>query len=175
VPGYGDERSKIMFIGEAPGYLGADQTGIPFTRDKAGKLFQRMIIELGFSNAVSEEDEKPIFKGVYVTNIVKCCPKIYDKKGKARNRKPTNEERDACKGFIDEEMNILKPVFIVPMGKTATSYVLGNNGDQMEYIHGKLLRVGGRNIIPIYHPSARCSLKTKALDFKKVFELTSIR
>lgn len=59
--GYGDPHSDVMFIGEAPGRFGCDVTGIPFTRDRSGEFFQKMLSAVGLDK-----------EQVYTTNIVKC-------------------------------------------------------------------------------------------------------
>ncbi|GAI86895.1 unnamed protein product, partial [marine sediment metagenome] len=69
--GYGDIDSPTVFVGEAPGRDGCGYTGIPFTRDRSGKLYNWILNYLG----VTLED-------TYTTNIVKCWPA--DKDGKNR-------------------------------------------------------------------------------------------
>jgi len=89
-----------MFLGEAPGYAGCDVTGIPFTGDPSGELFQRTLSSVGWT----KED-------VYVTNCVKCCP--------PGNRTPTAEELSNCFIFLEYEIRKINPVYIVLMGKPA--------------------------------------------------------
>ena len=101
--GYGDIDSDVTFIGEAPGNRGCDITGIPFTRDVSGELFQSMLHEVGWS----KED-------VYVTNVVKCCP--------PGNRTPTNEEIYNCRIYLEYEIAKINPTYIVLMGKPALQY-----------------------------------------------------
>lgn len=101
--GYGNPRSNIMFIGEAPGYNGCDITGIPFTRDPSGKLFQQMLSEVGW---VKED--------VYVTNVVKCCPQ--------GNRDPTLTEIENCSIYLEYEIAKVDPQYIVLVGKPAMRY-----------------------------------------------------
>lgn len=98
--GYGDPHSNIMFVGEAPGYLGCDVTGIPFTRDRSGEFFQKMLSEVGLDK-----------NQVYTTNIVKCCT--------PGNRTPTPQEMESCSIFLQHEIIEVKPKLIVLMGKQA--------------------------------------------------------
>ena len=100
VPGCCNVNSKIMFVGEAPGRFGAGTTGIPFTKDRSGVFFIKLLGVAGF-----KQDD------VYVTNVVKCCPE--------NNRTPTITEVKNCFPFIIEEINIINPMMIVLMGRTA--------------------------------------------------------
>ena len=101
--GYGDPESPIMFIGEAPGRFGCDITGIPFTQDASGMLFQSVLSHAGWS-----------MEDVYTTNIVKCCPK--------GNRTPTDFEIDQCSSYLEYEIEKIKPMIAVLLGGTAMKY-----------------------------------------------------
>ena len=72
----GNIDSKVVFIGEAPGRLGADRTGIPFYGDQAGQNFERLLQFTGLTR-----------KQVFITNAVLCNPR--DEKG---NNSPPNKE-----------------------------------------------------------------------------------
>lgn len=99
--GYGNCKSNVMFIGEAPGRFGCDQTGIPFTQDRSGMLLQKMLNYIGLKNT-----------DVYVTNIVKCCPPM--------NRTPSNIEITNCTEYIMKELDFVKPKLLVLMGQIPT-------------------------------------------------------
>ena len=103
--GYGNIKSPVMFIGEAPGMHGCDITGIPLTLDKSGEYFQSMLKSVG---CVKEQ--------VYVTNIVKCCP--------AGNRTPTIYEITSCNKFLAYEIAKVDPKYIIVMGKPAMKVLL---------------------------------------------------
>jgi len=90
----GSGAGKIMFIGEAPGET-EDKLGIPFV-GKSGKLLR---------NAVGDDN--------YFTNAVKCRP--------PNNRKPLNDEIEACFPHLKEEIDNIKPEVIIFIGKTAYS------------------------------------------------------
>lgn len=98
--GYGNIKSPVVFIGEAPGYLGCDVTGIPFRGDKSGDLYEKMLASIDLTTEL-----------VYTTNAVKCCP--------PGNRTPTDEEVMNCRYYLFEELKFIEPELIVPMGKTA--------------------------------------------------------
>ena len=101
--GYGDPNSKIMFIGEAPGRFGCDVTGIPFTQDASGMLFQSALSQAGWS-----------MEDVYTTNIVKCCP--------LNNRTPTEFEIDQCSSYLEYEIEKIKPIVTVLLGSVVMKY-----------------------------------------------------
>jgi uracil-DNA glycosylase family 4 len=90
----GSGAGKIMFIGEAPGET-EDRLGVPFV-GKSGKLLR---------TAVGDNN--------YFTNAVKCRP--------PNNRKPLNDEIEACFPFLKEEIDSIKPEVIIFVGKTSYS------------------------------------------------------
>jgi uracil-DNA glycosylase family 4 len=116
--GYGNINSPILFIGEAPGKWGCGVTGIPFTGDRSGDYFQKMLHD-GLSIKLSS---------VYTTNIVKCCPKD--------NRTPTDVERNNCLQFLMTELKYVQPFLIVTLGMSATK-VFFPDLEQFFKIHGR--------------------------------------
>lgn len=149
VPGYGFKDPDIFFVGLAPGRLGADNTGIPFTKDSSGKLFQLALSSSGISmepnGLVQNED---IIKA-YVTNLVKCNPK--DSKG--NNRYPSQMEIDNCKYYLNMEMNSIHFDVIVPLGKLATENILNQKCSKFSSIHNKPIKLNEFYCIPFIHPS----------------------
>jgi uracil-DNA glycosylase family 4 len=113
VPGEGSVPAHIMFIGEAPGRFGADKTGVPFTQDRSGLLFRRVLSALAVLASES--------LSYYVTNAVKCLPA--DTAG--RNRTPTTSEIKNCSNHLKREIDFVRPRVIVPLGRTASRLVLG--------------------------------------------------
>jgi DNA polymerase len=153
VPGYGDPKAKVLFVGLAPGREGADLTGVPFTRDKSGLLFQEMLIRTGFSDEKNPGNEKPNLKNVFVTNIVKCNPKRCDKSGRARNRDPTRNEIENCRHFLEKELRALKLKVIVPLGKESTKLICRELNMNCSSNWKKEVKAGDAVIFPIYHPA----------------------
>lgn len=115
VPGAGGASADVLFVGEAPGRFGADQTGVPFTQDRSGRLLREMIDEL------SAELGRPL--KVYITNVVKCNPQ--DNEG--RNRKPAADEVANCRAFLLREIALVRPKVIVTLGGLAAQQVLGTS------------------------------------------------
>lgn len=157
VPGYGNYDSKIMFIGEAPGYW-EDQKGLPFV-GKAGKVLDELLDGIG----LTRED-------VYITNVVKCRP--------PNNRDPTEEEIKACSPYLDQQIDIIKPKVIVTLGRHSTNYILKKFGFDLEpisKIHGKVFKAktlfGTLYIFPTYHPAVALYRPQLKEELKQDFDI----
>lgn len=116
--GYGVIRPKYMFVGISGGRLGCIQTGIPFTRDMSGRLFQRVLGKLGYSKS-DEFSENPELVNCYMTNLVK--GKILTTTG--CNRAPTNEEIRYWLDDFYEECWRITPQKIVAVGSIVYDYL----------------------------------------------------
>lgn len=146
VPGYGDMTPIIVFVGEAPGRFGANITGIPFTRDRSGKLFLKMLGLIGLTRSYPEELQ-PTFNRAYVTNIVKCNPQNPD----GTNRSPSKEELLNCNFYLNEEIRLLAPKIIVPLGINAARLILGEKFSGEDF--GRELVLQNTIIFPLWHPA----------------------
>jgi len=136
VPGDGRADAEIVFIGEAPGKQ-EDEQGKPFV-GAAGKFLNEMLGEIG----MKRED-------VYITNIVKYRP--------PNNRDPEPNEKDACREWLIEELNFIKPKLIVFLGRHSMNDFFPDQ--KISEAHGKLLIKKFKNIktnhfLPLYHPAA---------------------
>ncbi len=137
--GDGDaSTARIVLIGEAPGEM-EDETGRPFV-GKAGQLLNDFLAEAGISRD----------KDLYVINTVKCRP--------PENRVPTDEEKAACRKFLDAQIDIIKPDAIVLCGATALkSFVNLDKKQTISKVRGKWMTVTVDGVdykaITIFHPS----------------------
>ncbi len=147
--GVGNPDTKVMFIGEGPGWE-EDHKGEPFV-GKAGQLLDKIL------SAINLDRTK-----VYIANIVKCHPMINPQTPEARgnDRPPTDEEISACRTYIEEQIRIIKPQYIVTLGNTATRFIL-NTKDGVSKLRGKLYDMPQSfffdfetKVIPTYHPAA---------------------
>ncbi|MFA6694958.1 MAG: uracil-DNA glycosylase, partial [Bacillota bacterium] len=131
VPGDGDPKSEVMFIGEAPGEK-EDQQGLPFV-GAAGKFLDEMLSNIGLDR-----------KKVYIANVVKHRP--------PGNRDPKPEEIEACFPYLLRQIEIIKPKLIVCLGRHSLSRFLPNVGP-ISSVHGKVFRCGGQYYMALYHPA----------------------
>ena len=97
--------AKILLVGEAPGAT-EDQQGVPFCGE-SGQLLDKMLACIGLSRK----------KNIYITNTIFWRP--------PGNRRPTNDETDMCKPFVEKHIALIKPKLIILVGGTATSTLLG--------------------------------------------------
>ena len=156
VPGYGPIPARVMFVGEAPGYRGADVTGVPFTRDRSGRRLQALLIRLGLSLETDPAVEQPRLRDCYLTNLVRCNP--------PGNRRPTRAEIDACFPYLLAELDQVRPRVLVPVGLLATqallNHLLGRRAGRMRELHARPIRIEPGTypgplevILPLRHPS----------------------
>jgi len=132
----GVPNPKLMLIGEAPGFY-EDKLGKPFV-GKAGQLLDKIFASVGFTR---ERD-------IYICNTVKCRP--------PENRNPEPAEKEACREYLDAQLDIIRPKIILLCGNVAVQSILGNIGG-ITKIRGKWFDGGenvyGAKLMPIFHPS----------------------
>ncbi len=149
VPGEGPENAEIMFIGEAPGFH-EDRLGRPFV-GAAGQYLDELLGLIGMDR-----------KKVYITNVVKCRP--------PQNREPQPHEMEACRPYLDCQIELIKPKVIITISRFAMMRWFPDK--KISEIHGKAKRFGDLVVLPMYHPAAALhqpALKaTLEADFKKV-------
>jgi uracil-DNA glycosylase len=111
VYGEGDPCAAVMVIGEGPGET-EDEQGRPFI-GRAGALLDRMLLAID----LRRED-------VYICNTVKCRP-TFDDGVRLRNRPPMPEEMANCRGYLDEQIAIIRPSIILCLGAPSAKSFLG--------------------------------------------------
>jgi uracil-DNA glycosylase len=111
--GEGATKARVMFVGEQPGDK-EDLAGRPFV-GPAGMLLDRALEEAGINR-----------NEVYVTNAVKHFKWARDQRGKRRiHKKPKASEINACRPWLDAELEVVKPQVLVCLGATAAQSLLG--------------------------------------------------
>ncbi len=141
-PGCGPLDAPLVFVGEAPGRLGADGSHLPFHGDRSGHNFEKLIEQVGVSRYE-----------VFVTNAVLCNPK--DEKG--NNATPTLGEISNCAPFLRETIDILDPAIVVTLGAVALKAcgVIETHAVSLRE-HVRTSRTWmRRTLIPVYHPGQR--------------------
>jgi uracil-DNA glycosylase len=132
VPGVGDTAAHWMFVGEAPG-AEEDARGEPFV-GQAGKLLDNMLAALGLARG----------RNVYIANALKCRP--------PNNRTPEPLEADACRPYLDRQIELIRPGLIIALGKSAATTLL-NVDATIASLRGRVHRYRGVPLIVTYHPA----------------------
>ena len=135
VPGAGDPKASLLFVGEAPGAR-EDERGVPFV-GRSGALLDSMLEQAGLSR-----------DAVFVANVVRCRP--------PGNRNPTPVEIRACAGWLREQIRLIDPELVVTLGRFALQHFLPKG--KITALQGTVQQVeeGGRplRLYPLLHPSA---------------------
>lgn len=141
----GSPRADVMFVGEAPGRLGADRTAVPFHGDVAGDNFERLLALAGLTR-----------REVFVTNAVLCNPK--DETG--NNAPPTKAVIRNCADNLEQQIAVVQPRIVVTLGAAALEAT--RIIEQHELALSLHVRTSnswfGRTLIPLYHPGARAMI-----------------
>jgi DNA polymerase len=131
VPGEGSEDAELLFIGEAPGW-NEDQQGRPFV-GAAGEFLDKLLDSIGLKR-----------EQVYIANVIKCHP--------PNNRDPLSQEIQACRKWLDRQIEIIQPKMIVTLGRYSLARYFPNEG--ISKVHGKPRKSGNVIYYPMYHPAA---------------------
>ena len=127
----GNQRARLMFVGEAPG-ADEDAQARPFV-GRAGQLLTKIIEAIGFKR----ED-------VLIGNVNRCRP--------PGNRPPTQEEASMCKPFLLREIASVQPEVIVVLGNTATKNLLDTK-QGITRLRGEFQDYQGVRVMPTFHPA----------------------
>ncbi|PKQ64853.1 uracil-DNA glycosylase [Labilibaculum filiforme] len=150
--GEGNPNADILIIGEAPG-ADEDRIGRPFV-GKSGQLLDKILLACGFTRQ----------EHVFLSNILRCRP--------PGNRVPKEEEVDKCIAYLYEQIELVNPKIIVPLGATALKRLLNDDSLKITKIRGNWIQWENRLVMPVFHPAAL--LRNPALkrdtweDFKKI-------
>lgn len=129
--GVGNPEARVMFLGEAPG-ADEDRTGEPFV-GKAGQLLNKII------EAMKLKREE-----IYICNILRCRP--------PDNRLPSLTEAANCREYLDGQIRIVGPEFIVCWGSCAAQNLLGITS-AIGKMRGRFYPHGDAKVLCTYHPS----------------------
>jgi DNA polymerase len=129
-----------MFIGEAPGRKGADQTRVPFSGDQSGKNFDRFLASIGLSR-----------QHIFITSAALCNPRTES----GANRKPGKSELMNCSGFLRRTVDLVDPEILVTLGSVALDAIKSIEPHDLSLRESaaKIHCWNGRVLVPIYHPS----------------------
>jgi uracil-DNA glycosylase len=131
--GAGDANSSLMFIGEGPGQQ-EDEQGLPFV-GRSGKLLDQLMWE-----------EMGIHRDrVYIANVVKCRP--------PQNRDPKPDEIAACRPFLQQQLDIIRPAVCITLGRYAAQWLL-ETSEGITKLRGRAYPFAHGVLIPTLHPAA---------------------
>jgi uracil-DNA glycosylase len=130
---FGDGRpgAELCFLGEAPG-ADEDRQGVPFV-GAAGQLLNKIIAAAGFQR---EE--------VYICNILKCRP--------PNNRTPLADEAANCRDFLERQLALVQPKYIVALGGCAATNLLQSTLS-VGKLRGRFHDYRGIPVMVTYHPA----------------------
>lgn len=156
VPGFGDPQAQLLIVGLAPGAHGSNRTGRMFTGDRSGVFLYQALYDAGFANqptAVNRDDGLRL-KNVYISAAARCAPP---------DNKPLPSEILNCRGYLEREIDILRPKAVLALGKIGWDVFLGilkHSGAipaKMGYrfAHGAEVDLpeAGIRLFGVYHPS----------------------
>jgi len=125
----GNPETDLVFVGEGPGQE-EDRTGLPFV-GAAGQLLDKMVAAMGLAR-----------DAVYICNVVKCRP--------PGNRTPLPTEAGACAGYLEAQLDLIRPRVIVALGRCAAENMGLVSGGGWR---GRWGRYRGYEVMPTYHPA----------------------
>jgi uracil-DNA glycosylase len=105
--GVGPRQAPLMVVGEGPG-ADEDAQGEPFV-GRAGKLLDEMLRAIGRSRK----------NDTFIANVVKCRP--------PGNREPAEDEAEACRPYLEQQLRLVRPKLIVALGRIAAQRLLASD------------------------------------------------
>jgi uracil-DNA glycosylase family 4 len=157
---FGEPQPKLLIVGLAPGFHGANASGRPFTGDFAGVLLYATLHRFGWASAPvsSSRDDGLRLTGARITNAVKCVPP---------GNKPLPAEILVCNEFLKGEIaGLPRDTVILALGAIAHGAVLraeGLRASALGFAHGAEHRLpSGRWLVDSYHCS-RYNTNTRRL------------
>jgi uracil-DNA glycosylase len=112
VPGFGDGSAKLFILGLAPAAHGGNRTGRVFTGDRSADFLFEALYAAGFANQATSvrRDDGLKLKNAYIGAAVRCAPP---------ENKPLPSEIENCRGYLERELDVLKPKAMLALGKIA--------------------------------------------------------
>ena len=129
--GVGNPNADLCFVGEAPG-ADEDAQGEPFV-GAAGQLLTRIIGAMGLER-----------RDVYICNVLKCRP--------PGNRTPEPDEIANCRGFLERQIEMIRPKFICALGAVAAKALL-DSALSIGRLRGRFHQYRGIPVLCTYHPA----------------------
>jgi uracil-DNA glycosylase len=156
VPGFGAFNAKLLILGLAPAAHGANRTGRMFTGDRSGDFLYAALYKAGFANQATSllRDDGLRLKNAYISATCRCAPP---------DNKPLPREIANCRGYLERELDAMKPKALLALGKIAwDAYleILKQRGlivsrAAFAFAHGAEAELPGDSprMFGVYHPS----------------------
>ena len=155
VPGFGDPHARLFILGLAPAAHGGNRTGRVFTGDRSGDFLYKALHSAGFANQPTSlhRDDGLRLQDAYIAAAVRCAPPA---------NKPLPSEILHCRGYLERELEILRPRAVLALGKIAwDAYleILKRRGQiasrAARFSHGAECVFGDDlpRLFGVYHPS----------------------
>ncbi len=149
VPGFGDPAAHVVVVGLAPAAHGANRTGRMFTGDRSGDVLFASLHRTGFASQPTSHsrDDGLTLRDLWVTAPVRCAPPA---------NKPTVQERDTCRPFLERELALLPWKVVVVLGGFGHQVVAEHLGLRPRpcFGHGAHTELpDGRHLLASYHVS----------------------
>jgi uracil-DNA glycosylase len=138
----GPQSARLMVIGQAPGLVEAE-VGMPFGGDAGRRLF-RWLERAGW-------DEKAFRTTCYITSVTKCFPGR--RESGEGDRVPSVTEQRLCRPWLEEELALVQPEVIVPVGSLAARLFFPPGSRLEDIVGDSIVDLEGRHIVPLPHPS----------------------
>ena len=136
----GPASARVMIIGQAPGVTEA-QVKRPFNASSGTRLFQ-WLAQAGW-------DEGDFRARHYMSAVTKCYPG----KGGKGDRVPTRAEQALCRPFLEQELALITPQVILPVGRLAIELFYDRSLKLSDVVGTSRIDDRGRWIVPLPHPS----------------------
>jgi uracil-DNA glycosylase family 4 len=112
IPGFGDPHAQLFILGLAPAAHGGNRTGRVFTGDRSADFLFAALYAAGFANQPTSlhRDDGLLAIGAYIAAACRCAPP---------ENKPLPSELLNCRGYLERELEILRPKALLALGKIA--------------------------------------------------------
>lgn len=131
--GVGNPAAGLLLVGEGPGRE-EDLAGEPFV-GRSGRLLDQLLHqEMGRDRS-----------SCYIANVVKCRP--------PGNRDPRPEEVEACRPYLEGQVEAISPKVVITLGNFATRALLGTS-EGVTRLRGRAYAFGPASLVPTFHPAA---------------------